>query len=139
MPSFVAVSRSLWLDSLVYRPKASKTSSAVTEPLLVDSVLMSVAFYRCAILTQCLAGDAVVVCLTMTDACRVQSRRLSRYPNKSRYLDREATPPVTKGQLGQVPDDGSLSVPELSATATADGFESNRDSDIFKEQTSHCR
>ena len=31
-------------------------------------------------------------------------------------------PPVTKGQSGQVHDDRSLSVPQLSASATADGF-----------------
>jgi hypothetical protein len=48
-------------------------------------------------------------------------------------------PPVVKGQHGQVRDDRSLSVPQLSATAVADGFESYRDSDIFKKQTSHGR
>ena len=38
--------------------------------------------------------------------------------------ERQAMPPVTKGQSGQVHDDRSLSVPQLSASATADGFES---------------
>jgi hypothetical protein len=33
-------------------------------------------------------------------------------------------PPVTKGQSGQVYNDRSLSVPQLSASVTADGFES---------------
>src|SRR5215472_14070230 len=123
MPSFVAVSRSFSLDSLVYRPNASKTASAVTEPLLVDSVLM-VLLSVGMLLPKCLAGDAVIVCSAMSNASRVQLHRLSHHPNKSRYLDREATPPVTRSQLGQVSDDRNLSVPELSATATADGFES---------------
>jgi hypothetical protein len=52
---------------------------------------------------------------------------------------RKGMPPVTKGQSGQVHDDRRLSVPQLSATATADRFESYWDSDRFKEETSHCR
>ena len=48
-------------------------------------------------------------------------------------------PPVTKGQSGQVHDDRSLSVPQLSATATADDFESYWNSDIIKDETSHFR
>jgi hypothetical protein len=35
---------------------------------------------------------------------------------------RKAMPPVTNGQSGQIHDDRSLSVPQFSATATADGF-----------------
>jgi hypothetical protein len=46
---------------------------------------------------------------------------------------------VTQGQSGQVHDDRSLSVPQLDATATADHFENNWGSDIFTEETSHCR
>src|SRR6516225_10130038 len=53
--------------------------------------------------------------------------------------ERQAMPPMTKGQSGQVHDDRSLSVPQLSASATADGFECYWDSDRFKDETSHCR
>ena len=42
-------------------------------------------------------------------------------------------PPVTKGQSGQVLDNRSLSVPQLSATATA-GFESYWNRDMIKER-----
>jgi len=48
-------------------------------------------------------------------------------------------PPVTKGHSGQVNDDRCLSVPQLSATATADGFESYWNGDAIKAETSHCR
>jgi hypothetical protein len=48
-------------------------------------------------------------------------------------------PPVAQGQSGQVYDDPSLPVPQLSAPATADGFESYWNSDIIKNETSHGR
>src|SRR5262249_55059624 len=53
--------------------------------------------------------------------------------------ERQAMPPMTKGQSGQVHDDRSLSMPQLSASAAADGFESYWNSDTFKDDTSHCR
>src|SRR6516162_7517512 len=52
---------------------------------------------------------------------------------------RRVMPPVTKGQSGQVHDDRSLSVPQLSASATADGFECYWKSDTIKYEVSHCR
>jgi hypothetical protein len=46
---------------------------------------------------------------------------------------------VAEGQSGQVDDDRSLSIPEVNATATADGFENYWGSDTITEETSHCR
>jgi hypothetical protein len=48
-------------------------------------------------------------------------------------------PPVAQGQSGQVHDDASLPVPQLSATATADSFESDWNCDIVENETSHSR
>jgi len=48
-------------------------------------------------------------------------------------------PPVTKSQSGQVLNNGSLSVPQSSATAAAGGFESYRNRDMIECETSHDR
>jgi len=157
MPSFVAVWRSLSLDSILYRPNAYKTSFVVTGSLL--SVLMSGRFLsRQSFPASWFSGRSethwsyvtwlfeAVVALSSNEQRNWGSNRsvpgfiLAGLLDLSRAQgwDRKATPPVTKGQGGQVHDDWSLSVPQLSATATG-GFESYWNRDIIKDETSHCR
>jgi hypothetical protein len=79
----------------------------------------------------------------MSKAIGVQSEHANFHPDKlcvQVFAPAVAMPfrNLTKGQHGQIHDDRRLSVPELSATTIAAGFESCWDCDTFGDETSHC-